>query len=211
MQSINLLPIELRPKKLDRRSLLIRSGVTVVVLACLAGYGFFLAKIYLSQKEGERVAAEMAALQPELRRVEAIEKEINDNRKKAELLNQLQSARVPWSKVFNEVTGVTPDGLWLATVTLNTIDPAKTVLEIEGETVAFEQVGVFVLKLRTFPYFSSVELIDARDKNVDFKWVTRFKVQALLAPIPPELQVVPVDSNGKDGTKKSGAQGGERR
>ncbi|MZP28489.1 hypothetical protein GTO91_01960 [Heliobacterium undosum] len=210
MQSINLLPLELRPKKLDKRSLFVRSGVTLGVLACLVGYGSFLVKIYMSQKEGERIEAEMAALQPELQRVEAIEKEISDNRKKAEILEQLRGARIPWSQVFSDVKTVTPEALWLATVTLNTYDADKTVLEIEGETTAFEQVGVFILKLRSLPYFSSVELVDARDKDVNFRWVTRFKVHASLAPIPQGLQVVPKD--GKDEAKKnSSARGGEGR
>ncbi|ABZ82873.1 fimbrial assembly protein piln, putative [Heliomicrobium modesticaldum Ice1] len=207
MQSINLLPLELRPKKLDKRALFIRSGLAVGLLACVAAYGAFLGKLYLSRQESEGIAVEMAELQPELRRVEAVEKEIREIRQKAEILDKLRIARVPWSKVFTDVAAMTPDGLWLATVTLNENNAEKATLRIEGETTAFEQVGLFILQLRQLPYFSDVELVDARDKAVDRRWVTRFQVEAQLAPMPKEL----LPSNPNPAKTSGAAQGGERR
>ncbi|MDD2422221.1 MAG: PilN domain-containing protein [Heliobacteriaceae bacterium] len=203
MQSINLLPEELQPPRRDKKQQLVRVGVVLIVGLGLITYGVFLGKLYHWRLEGEKIKAELAALAPVLSEIASMEAETAANQTQLDNLRSIKNSRLPWSKVFVEVNQLIPPRVWLTTVTMEQRENRKSALIIYGETVAFENIGVFILRLERLPYFSTVSLVEAKDHEVNKQLVTRFQINCALADLPAVLQNPPAAQKEQAAAKTS--------
>lgn len=179
--------------------MLMRAGVYLIVLLGIAAYGFFLHELYKLRLQGEEIEAEMASLSPTLKKIDLMEQQNASIQRRLETLKVVKNSRLPWSKVFQEVKNLTPPGLWLATVTMDMAESQKGAMVIHGETVSFENIGVFMLRLKGLPYFSEVNLVESKDHEVNRQLVTRFQITCPMADLPPVLQNASLAANPSSG------------
>ncbi|MCW2277288.1 PilN domain-containing protein [Heliophilum fasciatum] len=201
MESINLLPVELQPQKADRRTLLMRWASVGILLLLGIAYVIFVVQLFWWQWEVQQMEAEMDTLRPQVEQVELLERQIAVDQNKTTTLEQLHQTRLSWAEVFREIKNSTPDGVWLMTVAVNP-ETTKNVVEIEGQTTIFEQVGVLALRLKELPYFTDTVIVEAKDQVVNGQVVTRFLIRCSVKPDPEVL----MDSKGQE-KKLSGANG----
>jgi len=125
---LDLLPVSLKPRRLTRAQALTAAAAAATVLLVIAA---LLAPGYRASRHLARINAEMARLDPEVRAVDALQRELEGRRQLLATVDQLQSAALKPLPVLQELTELLPGDAWLTMVSL---DPKG--VELTGQAAA---------------------------------------------------------------------------
>jgi Tfp pilus assembly protein PilN len=178
MIKINLLPRE-RVRRVAVAPRILVGFVAVVVVAVLV-----LATLWLNLQNKllrDRLAdvnARIEELRPQVAEVEALQRQINDARRKEQLLRQIEAMRIPWDKVMNELRKILPADVWLIRIDAK----GDGSLSFNGFGLSYESVARFMVNLNASPVFQNADVTIAQKQNLEKQIVINFSVTAQLAP-----------------------------
>ena len=178
MIKINLLPRE-RVRRVAVAPRILVGLVAVVVIA-----GLVLVTLYLNvqnallRSELAQVNARIDELRPQVAEVEALQRQINEARRKEQLLRQIQAMRIPWERVMNELRKILPTDVWLIRVEAH----GDGNLTFNGYGLSYESVARFMVNLNASPVFQNADVSIAQKQGIGKQIVINFSVTAQLAP-----------------------------
>ncbi len=178
MIKINLLPKE-RVRRIAVAPRILVGLVAVVVVA-----GLVLVTLYLNvqnallRAELAQVNARIEELRPQVAEVEALQRQINEARRKEQLLRQIAAMRIPWDKVMNELRKILPTDVWLTRIDAK----GDGTLAFEGAGLSYESVARFMVNLNASPVFQNADFGAAQRANLANRKVVNFTVTVHLAP-----------------------------
>jgi Tfp pilus assembly protein PilN len=110
--------------------------------------------------------------------VEALQRQINEARRKEQLLRQIQAMRIPWERVMNELRKILPTDVWLIHIEAK----GDGSLTFNGFGMSYESVARFMVNLNASPVFQNADVTIAQKQDVGKFPVINFSVTAQLAP-----------------------------
>jgi Tfp pilus assembly protein PilN len=146
VRPLDLLPAGLRPRRVTRAQAftLTLAGVTALLLIIA-----LLVPGYREQRRLDRINAEIARLDPEVRAVERVVRELERKRKLLDTITILQAGALRPLPVLRELTELVPTDTWLTTLSL---DPKG--VELTGQAAA---ASALIPLLENSPRFERVE------------------------------------------------------
>jgi len=171
---LNLLPKEARPRTLSTGQLVTAAtaGVTgLLAVALLAGQG------YQQHRYAERLARAIRALDPEVKKTEALAAELSQKRQLLETIGSIENANIRPLGLLKELTERIPQEAWLRTFTMD-----KQGVEISGQATAANQL---IPLLESSPSLERAEFTAPVTKAGD-KEQFRIKAAWKTAAKPPE-------------------------
>jgi Tfp pilus assembly protein PilN len=155
MTNINLMPpVLLAKKKIQWRNIL----VIVVLSAFVIIIGFLWSNQLLEVKKKEIKLEELKVaivkLQPYLTEIKAIEVEIEELRKRLDIITQLDKDRFVWAKLFDQMSNCLVQGVWLESL----VNPAGKDLQITGKAMDNFSIANYMLKLMESQVFTNVNI-----------------------------------------------------
>ncbi|SRR5713226_3535966 len=178
MIKINLLPKE-RIRRVAVAPRILVGLVAVVVLAGLVLFTLYLnLQNALLRGEIAQVNARIEELRPQVAEVEALQRQINEARRKEQLLRQIEAMRIPWDRVMNELRKIMPADVWLIRVDAK----GDGTLTFNGFGLSYESVARFMVNLNASPVFQNADVTIAQKQDMGNRPVINFSVTAQLAP-----------------------------
>jgi type IV pilus assembly protein PilN len=178
MIKINLLPRE------RIRRVAVAPRILVGLVAVVVVSGLVLVTLYLNvqnallRSELGQVNARIDELRPQVAEVEALQRQINEARRKEQLLRQIQAMRIPWERVMNELRKILPTDVWLIHIEAK----GDGSLTFNGFGMSYESVARFMVNLNASPVFQNADVTIAQKQDVGKFPVINFSVTAQLAP-----------------------------
>ncbi|HMK93317.1 MAG TPA: hypothetical protein VK576_09990 [Thermoleophilia bacterium] len=213
MTRINLLPPEERTKAAREQGLLL-AVVALVILVAALGAVYFMAHRQVVDKQGQvdEISAQVAAANMQLAKLTPYETMQTQRQQMATTAAQLDTARVNWSSILEEVALLIPDNVSLRTMT-STVPPymvagannlqtstATTTVGVDftlqgdatGATTyeAHDQVAEFMTRLGLMPQLMNIKLAssqipDATKVDVQFTITASLRPFAVTPPLAP--------------------------
>lgn len=113
---LDLLPAPLKPRRLTRAQALTGAVAAATVLLVVAAV---LAPGYRASRHLARITAEMARLDPEVRAVDALQRELETRRQMLTIVDEVQAQALKPLPVLRELTELLPNEAWLTMVSLD--------------------------------------------------------------------------------------------
>ncbi|MEW6447048.1 MAG: PilN domain-containing protein [Bacillota bacterium] len=183
MYKVNLLPPELVSRaelgEAPRRPPVIVVFVCVAGLLCLVYIGFAF-YIYSARAKVTEIKHELAALEPEIQQVEALQSKTALLKNRAAAWRQITENRKTYYHFFKDLNRLLPVDMWLMSVDMaqpKVGDPVHVV--IEGATGSLASVGVYINNLSGLPYLNGVTLKELKQETPVA--VTVFTVDAYIS------------------------------
>jgi type IV pilus assembly protein PilN len=177
MIRINLLPIREERRKADLRQFgLVLAAVFVGAIAITSLYHIKLSRDVSGAKAS--VAATQQAIdrfKPQLQQVEAYRKTKAEIEKKLEVIERLEKSRSGPVHVFDELATYAPPRLWLTK-----LDAHQGTITIAGMSLDNELVALFLTALNESAYFTNVELLETKAKDLSGFKLNEFELKATL-------------------------------
>lgn len=178
-----MIKINLLPKERVRR-VAVAPRILVGLVFVVVGTALVLVTFALNlRNRGVRadiaqVTARIEELTPQVREVEALQRQIAEARRKEQLLKQLQSMRIPWERVMNELRKILPADVWLTRIDAK----GDGGLNFEGFGLSYEAVARFMVNLNASSVFQNADFASGTKANIAGRPVIGFAVTAQLAP-----------------------------
>ncbi len=176
MIRVNLLPRERVRRAVISLRTVILAGFAVLVAILIAFTLYLNARNSRLARESAQVQVEIDALRPQVARVQDLERSIAELREKQQLLQQLESTRVPWQTVLTEISQVIPRNVWL--LQLSAVQGAG--ITLSGRGLSYATVARFMLNLDASPVFDAVDLSTISKTKVGTRDVVQFSLTARL-------------------------------
>jgi type IV pilus assembly protein PilN len=157
MIRINLLPVKEAQRALGRRqrvSVAILS-VTVALLVMIVPYMLQGRSFAHLHQDIDQLNAEIAKLNEQTREVRDLDKKRTELQAKLKVIDDLKQKRVGPVRVLEDLSGATPEKLWL--VNLADTGGAAT---ITGMALDNQTIAAFMRQLQTSKYFCDVDLVE---------------------------------------------------
>jgi Tfp pilus assembly protein PilN len=179
---INLLP----PEVLRQRRIKWTKTIIIVVLIILVGIcsiRWVILKIGYADikkdiRKEEMLIAELRPKVAELRRIEA---EIQEMRKRIDVIDELQKGRLMWVKFLDEFCNTIPHGVWISQLT-----PEQKGLEYDLSVTATAldnfSIANFMVNLMQTPKFYQVKLINITTSEMEGREVKNFNLTWRFSP-----------------------------
>jgi Tfp pilus assembly protein PilN len=206
MTTINLLPPEIREKRVaERRRILVGMGAAVLLGAI--GAVIFLMNVMLQGEQAKLSAMEKqsAGIQRAITEYQIFEKQKQDVDAKKAVVDQVTAGEVPWYKLFNEVALVIPSDVWLTAIS----GDEKKGVSFIGAAVdqvadtpdsGHKPVAKWLVRLSEIPMLTDVWLTSSAKGVGTVLFSTTAKVTApnspAAAPAPPGAPTSPSTSGG---------------
>ncbi|MDQ7828357.1 MAG: PilN domain-containing protein [Armatimonadota bacterium] len=175
MIRINLLPR--RPRRQVPGGALLAVALPVAVLVVLVVvYLSLSARLAALQGELRRADARIAELQPQVAEVQALKRQIEEARRKEDLLAQLLASQLPASSILANIRVLIPRDVWMTT--LNVPDTGS--FTIDGMAMSFVAVARLMDNLESSRLFDGLDLSSAERERVGEVEVVRFQVTGRL-------------------------------
>jgi type IV pilus assembly protein PilN len=178
-----MIRINLLPAREARRRVELRRQVQVAIVAVLAAVGGGVWGYTLQNNSLEARQQELAGIEEEIKRLEAVIKEVQKFETKKVLLDKKVGAiedikikqRRP-ARLLDEISRSLPEQMWLVSVR-----EAGGGLQISGKS--FDNVGIaaFMENLERSSSFGNVELVESKSELLQGKQVVAFTVVAHIA------------------------------
>ncbi len=172
---INLLDkgIHLRPKT--------PMALTVLLLAMLIASGIFwlVSPLQIEEKKTEMIDREIAARKDEVRKVDALKKELDGLEKEIAAITAFRTARPLTIDLLKEMTRILPNDVWLSRVRFT-----DSTAEIEGYAAA--ATGILP-QLENSPYFEKVEFASPTTRDARLN-ADRFIIKMEIEKPPEEKE-----------------------
>ncbi|HEY3248949.1 MAG TPA: PilN domain-containing protein [bacterium] len=172
MIRINLLPREQVRRAGPAPRAVTLLAAAVVLAAMVASTLYFNGRNARVRDEIARTEAQITALTPEVERVEALRREIDTARRKQQLLQRLESARVPWDTVLEGVRTLMPKDVWLSQIAAGEDGSMNFI----GYGLTYTAVAQFMVNLEDSPMFADVDLVLGQKQPVGGKQVVNFSI-----------------------------------
>ena len=174
MIRINLLPT----KKKKRKPLILpapfMAGIAALLLIIIASVaGTFYMNSQISDLEDGISANEkkLAALKLVLKRIENYERDNEEFKRKAGIIEQLKRNQIVPLVLLDEVSEVLPKGVWLTKLT----DRARFI-SIEGYAHSNTDLVGYIQNLKGLIFFQDVMLVESRQEDLEGISVYKFKL-----------------------------------
>jgi hypothetical protein len=164
IRTLDLLPLPLRPRRFTRAQL--ATAALALVTAGLA-LGAVLVSGYRDSRHLAAVNARIAQLDPEVRAVEGVLKDLERKRRLLTTIDSVQRASVRPLPVLREMTELLPNDAWLTTVSL---DPKG--VELTGQAAA---AAALIPLMENSPRFERVEFASPVTRGRDRE---QFRIRA---------------------------------
>jgi type IV pilus assembly protein PilN len=178
-----MIRINLLPAREARRRVALRHQVQVAIVTVLAAVGGGVWGYTIQNSSLEARQQELAGIEEEIKRLEAVIKEVQKFETKKALLGKKVGAiedikikqRRP-ARLLDEISRSLPEQMWLVS-----IRDAGGGLQISGKS--FDNVGIaaFMENLERSPSFGNVELVESKSELLQGKQVVAFTVVAHIA------------------------------
>jgi len=203
MYKVNLLPVELLtetegvPRKIQPRVILVAFAGFLCLLYAIFGVYLFIGRAQVEQKRHA-----LAALEPQIQRVEALQNEAVTLKARAAVWQKIISDRRTYYLLLADFQYSLPVDMWLTGVEIFQPEPQTppgaapnppqpqaapqalpqpTRVTVEGGTNSLASVGVYLNNLCRLPYFKSVTLKELKEiKTGGQERVTVFTIEAAL-------------------------------
>jgi len=135
-------------------------ALTVLLLAVLIASGLFwmASPVQIEEKKIATIDGEIAARKDEVKKVEALKKELEGLEKEITAINAFRTARPLTINLLREMTQVLPNNVWLFRVRFT-----ESTAEIEGYSTSAADT---LPKLEASPYFKKVEFASPTMRDV---------------------------------------------
>ncbi len=175
MIRINLLPRAPRRRIAGRP--LLEIGVPLVALVVLVIWYYALnGQVVRVRQDLATTEKEIAQLQPEIERVEQLKKQIEDARKKEELLAQLLATQLPASSILTNVRVLIPKDVWLTSLTV----PDTRSFTMEGFALSYVAVARLLDNMETAGLFAEMDLSTAERDRIGTIDVVKYGISGHL-------------------------------
>ena len=161
---LNLLPPALRPRRLTWGQWVTSANVAA---AALFGIALLFGQGYQSQRQLNRLNADIRALDPEVKAVERLVADVQKKRQLLATLRTVEESALHPLPLLREMTELIPADAWLTTVSLDTKG-----LEITGQATAANQL---IPLLESSPRLEKVEFASPVTKGRDKE---QFRIRA---------------------------------
>jgi len=170
--SLNLLPLELRPRTFSAEQIVTAATATVTALLAL---GLLLGQGYKQQRYANGLSDAIRQLDPEVKAVERLSAELAQRKRLLQTVQSVQKSDPRPLPIMRELTDRLPQDAWLRTLTMD-----KQGLEITGQAAAANQL---IPLLENSPSLTRVEFTAPVTKAGD-KEQFRIKAAWKIAPVP---------------------------
>ena len=213
MTRINLLPPEERTKAAREQGLLLAVLALVILVAALGAVYFVAHKqVVAKQADVDEISAQVAAANMELAKLTPYETMQTQRQQMATTAAQLDTARVNWSSILEEVALLIPDNVSLRSMT-STVPPYMVAgannlqtttsttavgvdFTLQGDAIgdtsyeAHDQVAEFMTRLGLMPQLMNIKLAssqipDATRVDVQFTITASLRPFAVTPPLAP--------------------------
>jgi len=160
MIRINLLPLKEVRRALDRRRQVSVALLSLAVAALAMVVPFVLQGVEMGRldREIDALNAEVAKLDQQAREVRELERKRADLRAKLKVITDLQSRRVGPVRMLEDLSGSTPEKLWVVDFTDSGGQATITGMALDNQTIA-----TFMRQLQNSKYFFDVDLVEATE------------------------------------------------
>jgi Tfp pilus assembly protein PilN len=187
-----MIRINLLPQRRRRRRLIPESGVVAVTLAVIgalvASYSYYGIRNHQVQAQTERINREIAAIQPTVAEVLALEAQIEDMRAKETLLRALEARQLPWAEMLTDLARRTPPDAWLASAAVTGSEGTATRLTLSGSAMSYNAVARFMINLAASPFYAEVDLQAAQSNVSQSASVVQFGLYTTVRPAQAAVQ-----------------------
>ncbi len=154
-------------------------ALTIVLLAILIASGLFwlVSPLQIEEKRVEAIDREIAARREEVKKIEALKKELEGVEKERVTIDEFKAVRPVMLDLLKELTRVLPNNAWLSRVRCT-----ETTVEIEGYAASATDI---LPKLETSGYFKKVEFASPTLRDVRLN-ADRFIIKMEIEGLPAE-------------------------
>jgi type IV pilus assembly protein PilN len=164
MIRINLLPFRAARKKENIKRQTTMYGLSVALLLMVMVYYSLRLGNQLSfmQTQQKKLSTELATYQRTIRRIDELDKKIDELRSKLEVIKKLEKNKTGPVHLLDEIAMAVPkDKLWLTSLQEN-----KGSLTLQGTAMDNETVALFMTNLEKSKYLKSVDLESTRMRSL---------------------------------------------
>jgi len=161
---INLLPAEFRTVKKEKLKKNLMKIVPLIVIGAL-----IFIYVRLINKEKLLIREEKAKND-----IISVWKNQQDLEKKIKFLDSIPATQLSWVKIFEGISSVIPEGVWLNSITLN---EARKSLVLIGAGQSNILIIELVRKLESLPYFKSVKLESVGEITSGESTIINFRIR----------------------------------
>lgn len=208
--NINLLPQELRPKK-PGLQLNVQTILVLIVIAAIAGMGFYYYTVGKSLQGLERQQQSLSNQQKQLTAAVNLQKEVDalteKVRERVNIIKELTADSDLRFAMMQHINGILPENLWLLSIVENE-EPDKVSYTIEGMAYSKESISSFLEGLEKYEKFTNVALKSIKPSPMEirdaFSYIVTVELARYQPPKPPE------EKTAKSAAKKSTAKKPEK-
>jgi type IV pilus assembly protein PilN len=164
MIRINLLPFRAARKKENIRRQVTVYALTIVFSMLVMTY-FFLnlgSKLSALKKEEEKIRADLAAYEQTIKKINQLEKQIDEIRTKLEVIKDLEERKTGPVRLLDQIAMAVPkEKLWLTSL----VERGGT-LTLSGTAMDNETVALFMTNLEKAELISGVDLKKASARSI---------------------------------------------
>jgi type IV pilus assembly protein PilN len=174
MIRINLIPVEETERAAGRRQELAVGSLVlaVMVLGLVMAHLWQSFRLSSARRDIRQITQQIAAIEGPYSESLRIEQQKLELREKLRVIGQLEAKKVGPVRILADLSGATPDKLWLTEFA----DTGGT-LKLTGLGVDEQTVADFLRKLGTLPFFQSVDLDETSQVDQDGVKLKKFVIR----------------------------------
>jgi len=154
-------------------------ALTIVLLSVLVSLGLFwlVSPLQIAQKRVEIIDREIAVRRDEIKKIEALKKDLEGLGKEIATINAFKASGPMMLNLLKEMTQVLPNDVWLSRVRCT-----DSTVQIEGYAASATAI---MPKLEASPYFKKVEFASPTSRDVRLN-ADRFIIKMEIEGLPEE-------------------------
>jgi type IV pilus assembly protein PilN len=157
MIRLNLLPLKETERAIGRRQQLslVALGLAIALLIMIVPFIVQGRTLATLDSQIEQLNKEIQQYNTQVKEVHELDRLKKEVQTKLSIIQDLNRKRVGPSRVLDDLSGATPENLWLIDFTENNGQATVTGLALDNETIAR-----FMRQLQASPYFFGVDLVE---------------------------------------------------
>jgi type IV pilus assembly protein PilN len=157
MIRLNLLPLKETERAIGRRQQLslVALGMAIALLIMIVPFIVQGRTLATLDSQIDQLNKEIQQYNTQVKEVHELDRLKKEVQTKLNIIQDLNRKRVGPSRVLDDLSGATPDNLWLIDFTENNGQATVTGLALDNETIAR-----FMRQLQASPYFFGVDLVE---------------------------------------------------